>query len=157
MNDRPAIVLVQPRIPQNVGAIARVCAATRASLHIVRPIPFEMNDRSLRRSGMDYLELLELHVHLNWEACQNALPGRRFWFLSSHGKSNVYTTEFQLNDVLVFGSEEAGLPDEIWETIENRDLKLPMPEPKARCLNLATSAAIVLYEALRQNGELSSI
>jgi tRNA (cytidine/uridine-2'-O-)-methyltransferase len=148
--DRPQVVLVQPRIPQNVGGIGRICAANRAGLHIIRPIPFELSDRSLRRAGMDYLELLDWHDHHSWEAAQQALAGRRFWFLTSKATQGLYTVRFQPSDVLVFGSEVAGLPPAITETIGNRGLRIPMAEPEARCLNLATSAAIALYELLRQ-------
>lgn len=151
---RPAVVLVQPRIPQNVGAVGRLCAAGRAELHVVRPIPFELNDRSLRRAGMDYLELLHWQVHKGWEECRAALAGRRFWFLTSSGTRNFYEVPFRLEDVLVLGSEEAGLPAEIRAEFSGNDLRIPMPEPKARCLNLATSAAVALFELLRQVGDL---
>lgn len=151
---RPAIVLVQPRIPQNVGAIGRLCAASRASLHVVRPIPFELSDRSLKRSGMDYLELLDWQTHLNWEAAKDALSNRRLWFLTRFSENNFYHQQFQPGDALVFGSEPAGLPEEIQIEYNGRDLRLPMPEPRARCLNLATAVSAALYEVLRQCGDL---
>ena len=154
MSARPAIVLVQPRIPQNVGAVGRLCAVTRAELHVVRPIPFEMSDSNMRRAGMDYLELLHWEIHSDWQACKEHFAGRRFWFLTSWGRHSVFGTSFRADDVLVFGSESAGLPDSIRAEFEGNDLKLPMREPRARCLNLATSAAVTVYELLRQVGEL---
>lgn len=151
--DRPAVVLVQPRIPQNVGAIGRVCAAARASLHVVRPIPFELSDRSLRRAGMDYLELLDWHVYTSWDECTAAMEGRRMWFLTSSGKTSLWDVEFGRTDALVFGSESAGLSQLLPETLTGENtVRIPMPEPRARCLNLATSAAIATFELLRQTG-----
>ncbi|MCC5876698.1 MAG: tRNA (cytidine(34)-2'-O)-methyltransferase [Candidatus Sumerlaeia bacterium] len=144
------VVLVEPRIPQNVGAVARLCAATAAPLHIVRPIPFVLNDRSLRRAGMDYMELVDLHVHDDWSACRNALAGCQFRGLSSHGSRSIYSVEYTSMDVLVFGSEEAGMPPHVMEDLRESLLKIPMPDPRAVCLNLATSVAICLYEAKRQ-------
>lgn len=156
MNPRPQVILVQPRIPQNVGAIGRLCAANRAGLHVVRPIPFDLSDRSLRRAGMDYLELLDLHVHLDWKAATEAVAGRRLWFLTSAGGTGLYDVQFQPSDVLVFGSEVEGLPDSIRSDYRGRDLRIPMAEPRARCLNLATSVGIALYEVLRQTNGFTS-
>lgn len=99
---------------------------------------------------MDYLELLEMHVHLGWQPLKEALPERRFWFLSSKASADLYDVEFRESDVLVFGSEVAGLPPEVSEEVGDRGLRIPMEEPRARCLNLATSVAIALYEQLRQ-------
>lgn len=148
-----AVVLVQPRIPQNVGAIGRLCAATASTLHIVRPIPFQLDDRSLRRAGMDYLEILRWEQHRGWEACREALAPRRLWFLSSKGNRSLWDVAFAPTDALIFGSESAGLPDEVWTGIApEQAIRIPMPEPRARCLNLAQSAAVAVYEALRQVG-----
>ncbi len=148
---RPAVALVQPRIPQNVGAIGRLCAAGGASLHIIRPIPFELSDRSLRRAGMDYLELLDLRVYTSWEDFTGAIEGCRLWFLTSSGSQGLYDVAFRPSDVLVFGSEEAGLPLLLGDRLPAESaLRIPMAEPRARCLNLATSVAIGLYEVLRQ-------
>jgi tRNA (cytidine/uridine-2'-O-)-methyltransferase len=153
---RPAIVLVQPRIPQNVGAIGRLCAATRSRLHVVRPIPFLINDANLRRAGLDYLGLLDIAVHDDWQAAQAALAPRRLWFLTRFAEKSIYDTDFNPTDALVFGSEPSGLPEEIRATMAGRDLRIPMPEERARCLNLSTAAAITLFELLRQTGEFSS-
>lgn len=145
-----SIVLVEPRIPQNVGAVARLCAATGASLHVVRPIPFTLNDRSLRRAGMDYMDLVDLHVHDDWGACREQFADRKMHALSSRGEKSIYSIGYTKSDVLVFGSEEAGLPTHVMDDLKDCLLKIPMPEPRARCLNLATSVAISLYEATRQ-------
>lgn len=147
---RLAVVLVQPRIPQNAGAIGRLCSAATAELHIVRPIPFSLNDRSLRRAGMDYLADLSLTVHDDWAACTRALAGRRLWALTSRGTCSLYEVAFRADDALVLGSEEAGLPEEVTGELSPALVRIPMPNPRARCLNLATSAGIVLFEALRQ-------
>ena len=148
------IVLVEPRIPQNVGAVARLCAATRAPLHVIRPIPFSLSDRNLQRAGMDYLDLVQLTAHNRW-AEFDAAPGRR-WFLTSSGRRLLHQVEFRPGDALVFGSEEAGLPEAIMAEARDShaDIRIPMPEPRARCLNLATSVGIALYEMLRQTGGL---
>lgn len=151
---RPAIVLVQPRIPQNVGAIGRLCAAAQASLHVVRPIPFELSDRSLKRAAMDYLDLLDWHVHVGWEECRVAMAGRRMFLLSSHATRSIYDVQFAPSDVLVFGSEAAGAPPEVRASLAGQELLIPMREPKARCLNVAMSAGIALYEVLRQTQRL---
>ena len=151
---RPAIVLVQPRIPGNVGAVGRLCAATRSELHVVRPIPFELSDASLRRAGLDYLNLLNLQVHMQWDDCRQSLAGRRLWLLTSSGTQNYFDIKFNPSDVLVFGSETDGVSEAIRSELAGSALRLPMPESRARCLNLATSAAIALYELLRQTGSL---
>lgn len=144
------VVLVEPRIPQNVGAVARLCAACRAGLHIVRPIPFTLTDRSLKRAGMDYLHLVELTVHENWDSCREHFQGRRLFGLSSKAEQSVYKTRFSTDDVLVFGSEEAGLPNHVTSALEGSMLTIPMLQNEARCLNLATSVAITLFELNRQ-------
>lgn len=151
---RPAVVLVQPRMPQNVGAVGRLCAATRSSLHVVRPIPFELSDRSLRRAGMDYLELLDWQTHDGWEEARTALRPRRLWYLSSQATRCLYEADLRVDDALVFGSEPAGLTTLLGDRLEHDQLlRIPMPEPEARCLNLATAVAIALYEQLRKGGE----
>lgn len=146
---RPAVVLVRPGIPQNVGAIARLCAAAKADLHIVRPIPFVLNDRSLERAGMDYLELLTIHVHNDWESCRSALGARQLWAIETPAERTIYDVKLGAEDALIFGSESHGLPAELRDELRDRTLVIPMREPKARSLNLATSVAIALWEALR--------
>lgn len=149
--ETPAIVLVQPRIPQNVGAIGRLCAANRASLHVVRPIPFDISDKNLQRAGMDYLELLDLRVHDSWDVCRQELAPRRLWYLSSSGEAEIYDIDYKPDDALVFGSEPAGLHKLLGSALPQEScLRIPMAEPRARCLNVATSVAVALYEVLRQ-------
>ncbi|MCC6547513.1 tRNA (cytidine(34)-2'-O)-methyltransferase [Candidatus Sumerlaeota bacterium] len=150
----PAIVLIQPGIPQNVGAVGRLCAATKSTLHVVRPIPFELSDRSLKRAGMDYLELLDLQIHLGWKEFKSSAGPRPLWFLSSHATRSLYDADFRSDDMLIFGNESAGLPDHIRVEMADRALRIPMPESQARCLNLATSAAIALYEVLRKTNQV---
>lgn len=147
----PAVMLVEPRIPQNVGAVGRVCAANGLALHVVRPIPFSLSDAALRRAGMDYLDLLDLHVHHNWPAACRELGGRRRLLFSSRGETCLYEVAFGEGDVLVFGSEPAGLPELLGAEFDPAaSVRIPMENPAARCLNLATSAALGVYEALRQ-------
>jgi len=132
-----------------VGAIARLCAAAKADLHIVRPIPFVLNDRSLERAGMDYLDLVTIIVHNDWEACRAALGARQLWAIETPAERTIYDAQLSPDDALIFGSESHGLPDEIRQELSDRTLVIPMREPKARSLNLATSVAIALWEALR--------
>lgn len=148
------VVLYQPDIPQNTGNIGRTCVAVGAKLWLVRPLGYLLDDRYLRRAGMDYWE------HLDWEAVDcwaelvGKLPGRRFWFLTKFAEKLVWDVEFRVGDVLVFGSETRGLPESL--RVENAAscLKLPMRE-EVRSLNLASTANTVVYEAVRQFGGLN--
>jgi tRNA (cytidine/uridine-2'-O-)-methyltransferase len=143
------VVLHQPDIPQNTGNIGRSCVAAGAKLWLVRPLGFHLDERHLRRAGMDYWE------HVNWEAVENwhdlkkHLAGRNFWYLTKKATRLVWNAEFQPGDVLVFGSETRGLPASILEEDPSRNLRFPMREP-VRSLNLASTATAVIYEALRQ-------
>lgn len=148
----PAVILVSPGIPQNVGAAGRLCAANGAELQIVRPIPFSLNDRALRRAGMDYLDLLTWTDFTDWDACREANSGRTLWYLSSKAERSLYDAQLACGDGLVFGSESAGLPEHVWRDAGGRALRIPMRQPAARCLNLASSVAVALYELLRQSG-----
>lgn len=150
MPARPLIVLVQPRIPQNVGAIGRLCVANDAELAVVRPMPFVISDANVRRAGLDYWKHLTLHDHGDWPACRESLEGRRLWFLTRFATRTIYEVTFRPDDVLVFGSEPDGLPPEVEEEIGDRGLRIPMEGTHARSLNLSQSAAITLYELLRQ-------
>ena len=143
------IILFQPQIPQNTGNIARTCACTNTELILVRPLGFSTKSRWLKRAGLDYwndlttFEIDDLEMYLS----VTTLP---FFFFSSKGKQPYTTASFPSDSLLIFGSETAGLPSSFWKKWETHFWTIPMME-KARCLNLATSAAIVLYEALRQN------
>jgi tRNA (cytidine/uridine-2'-O-)-methyltransferase len=148
------IVLVEPEIPPNTGNIARLCAATRTRLHLVGPLGFRLDDKALQRAGMDYWHLVDHRVWDSWAAFAPQIDGQRAFFLSSKARLSVYDTQFQDGDYLVFGRETKGLPESLLAAHADSSLRIPMAEPAARCLNLATSAGIVLYEALRQTRQL---
>lgn len=145
------LVLVEPEIPHNTGAIGRLALATGSSLHLVKPLGFSLDEKSVRRAGLDYWKEVDLHLWENFNELLAAHPEARIWFLSTKAKKSVWTTEFQENDFLVFGPETRGLP-ESW--LDHRAIRIPMQKGSTRSLNLATAVAIVLYEAQRQVGEL---
>lgn len=142
------IVLVEPEIPMNTGNIARTCAATRTALHLVRPLGFDISDRAVRRAGLDYWPMVDLHVYENLDAFFQACPGRYF-YLSTKAPRSYHEARFQDGDYLLFGKETKGLPETLLRAHPERCFRIPM-RPDARSLNLANSAAIVVYEALRQ-------
>lgn len=146
------IVLFEPEIPPNTGNIIRLCANTGADLHLVKPLGFTLEDKQLKRAGLDYHEFASLKVHENWAACKEVLAGKRMFALTTKGSTRHSNIEFQTGDVFVFGPETRGLPEEIRAefTPEHR-VRLPML-PNSRSLNLSNSAAILLYEAWRQVG-----
>lgn len=144
------IVLYQPEIPGNTGNIARTCAVTGTPLHLIRPLGFLLEDKYLKRAGLDYWEDLELHVHESWEAFREQHPGPCF-YLSTKGRQAYDQMEYPREGFLVFGPETRGLPMEILEKDWDRVCRIPMGD-KFRSLNLSNAAAIVLYEALRQQG-----
>lgn len=144
------VALVEPEIPPNTGNIARLCAATFTDLHIVGATGFRMDDRTLKRAGLDYWEHVRLHRHIDLERLYQALPGSRFLYIET-GSPTIYSDfQFQAGDCLIFGRETRGLPREVLEANRQRCLSIPMPNENVRSLNLANSVAIVLYEALRQ-------
>ena len=144
------IVLHQPEIPPNAGNVIRLAANTGARLHLVGPLGFSLEDRALRRAGLDYHDLATVSVHRDWGACTAALAGRRMFALTTSGQRNVFDVRFAQDDVLVFGSETAGLPDALLATFaEERRLRLPML-PGNRSVNLSNAVAVVVYEAWRQ-------
>jgi tRNA (cytidine/uridine-2'-O-)-methyltransferase len=145
------VVLVEPDIPQNAGNIARLCAIVGAELHLVKPMGFFLTEKHFRRSGMDYLNGISLKVHESLDAmleCIKANSGNS-WLLSAHGEGNLWTTPFKFDDWLLLGSETAGLPPKLIQSHRDRTVKIPMQSGQ-RCLNVATAARIVVYEALRQ-------
>ncbi len=147
------VVLVEPEIPPNTGNVARLCAATKSTLHLIEPFGFKLDDAQLRRAGMDYWQHVEWRRWPSWAAFQKALPARaRLWFVESGG-SRLYTeAAFALDDYLVFGRETAGLPKTLLQENSERWLRIPMFHAKARSLNLSNCVALVLFEALRQQG-----
>ena len=146
------IVLVAPEIPQNTGTIGRLAVATDVSLHLIDPLGFSLEDKYLKRAGMDYWCHLDLHRYGNWEEFleKNGQPQRLFFF-STHGTKRYWDTAYAEHDFLVFGRESAGLPLEFYTRYEEQLRLIPMPGRFNRSLNLANAVSIVLYEALRQN------
>jgi len=144
------VVLVEPEIPPNTGAIARLCAATHTVLHLVEPLGFRLDDRELKRAGMDYWQHLTWKSWPNWTALRSAHPEARFHFLTTKTSRAYTTASFQPDDFLVFGRETKGLPESLLRENAEACLTIPMANPQVRSLNLATAAAIVLFEALRQ-------
>ena len=150
------VALVEPEIPPNTGNIARLCAATRIPLHIVGVTGFRLDDSAVRRAGLDYWPEVMLQRHSNLPGLYEALPDARFVYLTTKTGNSYLNWGFSQTDCLVFGRETRGLPPEILSSNWDRCLTIPMLNPKVRSLNLATAVGIVLYEALRQTGVLSS-
>lgn len=147
------VVLVEPEIPQNTGSVARLCAATATPLHLVGRLGFSLEDRYLKRAGLDYWPFVDLHVHETWASFETSMPrGRRFAF-SAHGVSSYAEVRFEEDDVLVFGGESRGLPDELRDALAPM-CRIPMPGRGVRSLNLSNAVSVVLYEGLRQLGRL---
>lgn len=144
------IVLFEPEIPPNTGNIIRLCANTGAALHLIEPLGFKLEDKQLKRAGLDYHEYANLTIHKNWSDFKQAMLGKRMFALTTKGSQNYAKVKFQADDVFVFGPETRGLPEEIRnEFAAECRLRLPML-PDSRSLNLSNSAAILLYEAWRQ-------
>ncbi len=144
------IVLHQPEIPANTGNIGRTCVATGATLHLIEPLGFKLNEKEIRRAGMDYWEHLDVRIYMNFEEFIEKNPGARIWMATTKAK-HVYTdVQFEENDYIMFGKESAGIPEEILVDYEETCIRIPMLD-KIRSLNLANSVAVVLYESLRQN------
>ena len=147
------VVLVEPEIPPNTGNIARLCAATNVRLHLIEPLGFELSDRTLKRAGMDYWNHLEWRTWANWDLFQQErAKSGRLWFVESGGPVRYDQAVFGPEDYLVFGRETAGLPVSLVECNRDRWLRIPMMNPNSRSLNLGNCVALVLFEALRQNG-----
>lgn len=145
------IVLVEPEIPQNTGNIARTCAATGAKLHLIRPLGFELSDKYLKRAGLDYWHLMTYEVHENWRAFLDANPGAQLHYATTKAPRDYAQVSYGPDDYLVFGKETRGLDEALLSAHYDRCVRIPMI-PDARSLNLSNSVAIVLYEALRQQG-----
>jgi tRNA (cytidine/uridine-2'-O-)-methyltransferase len=148
------VALVEPEIPPNTGNIARLCAATRTPLHIVGPVGFRLDDRAVRRAGLDYWPEVELSRHRDLDALRAALAHSRFVYFTTKANASYLDWSFAQNDCLVFGPETRGLPDELLKANPDNCVRLPMLNPKVRSLNLSTAVAVGLYEALRQAGAL---
>jgi tRNA (cytidine/uridine-2'-O-)-methyltransferase len=146
------IVLVEPEIPPNTGAIARLCAATNTELHLIEPLGFRLDDRALKRAGMDYWQHVNWRAWPDWAAFRAAHPQARLHFLTTKTTRPYTQAKFAPDDFLVFGRETKGLPESLLAAHADACLTIPMANPQVRSLNLATAAAIVLFEALRQTG-----
>ena len=146
------VVLYRPEIPPNTGNVIRLCSNTGAGLHLVEPLGFTLDDRNLRRAGLDYHETARVKVHRDWEACAEALGDRRIFALSTRGAQPFAQARFREGDVFVFGGETSGLPEAMLERFRSElRLRLPM-RPGNRSLNLSNSVAVVVFEAWRQLG-----
>jgi tRNA (cytidine/uridine-2'-O-)-methyltransferase len=144
------IVLYQPEIPPNTGNIIRLCANTGSHLHVVHPLGFELDDKRLRRAGLDYHEFANVMQHQNLNDCLAAMPNQRVFALSTRGRQRYDQVEYQAGDIFLFGPETRGLPQEVLDSLPaEQRLRLPMVNGQ-RSLNLSNTAAIMLYEAWRQ-------
>lgn len=145
------IVLHQPEIPANTGNIGRTCVATGTDLHLIEPLGFVLNEKTVKRAGMDYWDRLNLQRYMNYEEFLSKNPGAKIWMATTKARKSYTEVDFGENDYIMFGKESAGIPEEILVENEENCIRIPML-PDIRSLNLANSVAIVLYEALRQNG-----
>ncbi|CQR74233.1 tRNA (cytidine(34)-2'-O)-methyltransferase [Sporomusa ovata DSM 2662] len=143
------IVLVEPEIPGNTGNIARLCAATGCELHLVKPLGFSIEDRYLKRAGLDYWHLVKVHVHENFAEVVKLYQEHNFYFNTTKASKRHSDIAYQSDDLLVFGKETAGLPQELLNANPDNCIRIPMIED-ARSLNLSNAVAIAVYEALRQ-------
>jgi tRNA (cytidine/uridine-2'-O-)-methyltransferase len=145
------IALVQPEIPGNTGSVGRVCVGTNSRLHLVQPLGFDIDDRAVRRAGLDYWRQIDLQVHDGIDPFMDTLAGRRLHWFSVHGQVRYDRVRYGADDVLVFGCETRGFPAPIRERFGAAMIHLPVL-PSIRSLNLANAVTAVLYEALRQQG-----
>ncbi len=144
------IALVEPEIPPNTGNIARLCAATNTHLHIVGVTGFRLDEKAVRRAGLDYWDEVEISRHIELSDLYQHLPNSRFLYLTTKAETSYTKCNFEDDDCLVFGRETRGLPEKLLRENSERCLTIPMPNKNVRSINLATSAGIVLYEAIRQ-------
>ncbi len=147
------VVLYQPEIPPNTGSVARLCAATLTPLHLIEPLGFKIDDKHLKRAGLDYWEFVDLHVHSSWQQFLEKRTGKRLLYFSKKAVRSYTQVSFAQDDCLVFGPETRGLPEEWIALNPERALRIPMMGSGVRSLNLSNAVAIVLYEGLRQLGK----
>jgi tRNA (cytidine/uridine-2'-O-)-methyltransferase len=144
------IVLVEPEIPQNTGNIARTCALTNTSLHLIRPLGFSVTDKNLKRAGLDYWHLVDVHYYDNFDELLQKYPDGYFYYATTKATKKYSDIEYKDNSFFVFGKETKGLPEEIIKGNLDRSIRIPMKRDLGRSLNLANSVNIIIYEALRQ-------
>ncbi len=145
------IILHQPEIPANTGNIGRTCVATGTALHLIEPLGFRLDEKSIRRAGMDYWAHLDVTRYINFQEFREKHPGAKIWYATTKAKRLYTEADFGQDDYIMFGKESAGIPEELLVENESTCIRVPMME-EIRSLNLSNSVAIVLYEALRQNG-----
>jgi tRNA (cytidine/uridine-2'-O-)-methyltransferase len=150
------IVLLEPEIPPNTGSVARTCAATGSPLHLIEPLGFRIDDRSLKRAGIDYWHLVKLFVHESFDAFRAAHPELRLHYFSSEAERSYHAADLTPGDALVFGKESVGLPRELLHANADRVWGIPT-SGQIRSLNLSNAVSIVLYEALRKSGGLDHL
>lgn len=143
------IVLYQPEIPANTGNIGRLCLGANAELHIIKPMRFFLNDKYLKRAGLDYWNNVKLYTHENWDDFINKYPDNNIYLCSTKGQKRYFNQNYKEGDIFVFGPESRGLPNDILEANKETIITIPMHE-EIRSINLCNSVAIILYEALRQ-------
>lgn len=146
------IVLFQPEIPQNTGNIGRTCVLTNCKLHLIKPLGFSLEEKQLRRAGLDYWPKLDLSVYDSYEELREKYKDADFYFSTTHGKNYYDQAKFKQGDFIVFGRESCGLPDNIRNSDPGRCIRVPMIKTTLRSLNLSNTVAIVAYEAIRQIG-----
>lgn len=145
------IILHQPEIPANTGNIGRTCVATGSALHLIEPLGFRLDEKSIKRAGMDYWNQLDVTRYINFQEFQEKHPDTKIWYATTKARRLYTEASFGLDDYIMFGKENAGIPEEILVENEETCIRIPMLG-EIRSLNLSNSVAIVLYEALRQNG-----
>ena len=145
------IVLHQPEIPGNTGNIGRTCVATGTPLHLIEPLGFRLDEKSIRRAGMDYWKDLDVRRYMNYADFLEKNPGARIWMATTKARKSYTEVTYGPEDYIMFGRESAGIPEEILVEHEEGCIRIPMLD-SIRSLNLSNSAAVILYEALRQNG-----
>lgn len=146
------IVLFEPEIPQNTGNIGRTCVLTGSKLHLIKPLGFEISDKQIKRTGLDYWRELNLEVHENWDDFINKYGDSRIFAVTTKGTKYFDEVEFKDNDFLLFGSESSGLPDKIRERLKETLIRIPMIKTSERSLNLSNAVAIVGYKAMEDMG-----
>ena len=145
------IVLHEPEIPQNTGSIGRTCMAVGAKLHLIQPLGFQIDDKHLRRAGLDYWKDLEVEIHSDWPSFRKTYPDAAMWYFTTKARLGHDTVSFEHQTFLVFGKETAGLPVSILNAHPEHCLRIPI-QPRARSLNLAVAVGVAAFEVLRQDG-----